>query len=159
MPSQLCRSGIEAFLPSDYVGAPWRLDEAWCANLPWLHHAGNGGLSIRSRSASLAVLDAVDYNLGQPEDVFYVEGLPRVGRSVASRMVARRFSVESPLEDALSGQDEREPGDGSGDAVATRGKEPMPLGFHAAFKWLPSERFMALLQSISYRYDAPPPGT
>ena len=133
----LCRGGIERFGSWDYIGAPWDTREVWCADHEWLHDAGNGGLTIRSKSASLAALDAVDYSCGAPEDLYFVETFPRIGRMLAPREEARRFSVESPLvEDGGPGEGEAEP----------------PVGMHAAYKFLPHERTVRLLQSIALAY-------
>ena len=79
--SLICKRApaIDAFGRFDYVGAPWRADELWCAGKPWLTAVGgNGGFSLRSASKSLACLDAFSYVRGQCEDVFYVEAMPKV---------------------------------------------------------------------------------
>eukprot|EP00966_Prymnesium_polylepis_P255302 5898311-Prymnesium_polylepis.1 len=112
--SLICRHGIDEFEGWDYVGAPWREDDLWCAGKPWLSHAGNGGFSLRSRTKTLECLDKFGYVRGQCEDVFYAEFIPKVGGRLASRQAALAFSVES--------------------VWARR-----PFGFHAAYKWLTSE--------------------
>ncbi len=71
--SLLCRPGIDEFMGYAYVGAPWPLNEGWSRGVPWLAHSGNGGLSMRSRRIALAILDAIDFSRGEPEDVFFVE--------------------------------------------------------------------------------------
>ena len=130
----LCRRGIDTFTVWDYIGAPWDTREAWCADHEWLHAAGNGGLTIRSRSAALLLLDTVDYGCGAPEDLYFVEGLPRIGRTLAPRDEARKFSVESPLPE----DEDRAPEE--------------TVGMHAAYKFLPRERTISLLRGIAVAY-------
>ena len=123
--SLICRRGIAEFDGWDYIGAPWREDDLWCAGKPWLMHAGNGGFSLRSRAKTLACLDKFGYVRGQCEDVFYAEAMPKVGGRLADRQAALAFSVESVW-------------------------APAPFGFHAAYKWLTSEQMAELLSTISY---------
>jgi len=126
--SLVCRPGVDEFQSCDYIGAPWALDELWCAGKPWLTAVGgNGGFSLRSKSRTLACLDACGYLRGQCEDVFYVESMPKVGGRVASRGEGMRFSVESVWADD-------------------------PFGFHAAYKWLTAEQMAEILDAISRRY-------
>ena len=117
----------------DYVGAPWRLDLSWTCGVPWLAHAGNGGLSLRTRSSALAMIDAIEYSRGEAEDMWFVEHVPRVGGRLAPRDVAASFAVEAV--------DELE-GDG--------GPRVLPLGMHAAHKYLSAERVRRLLAAVAY---------
>ena len=56
------------------MGAPWHPLDAWVRAKPWLAAVGgNGGLSLRRRSWSLACLDAFSCADGQWEDAFFVE--------------------------------------------------------------------------------------
>ena len=127
--SLICRPGVDDFQSWDYIGAPWRHDDLWCVGKPWLTSVGgNGGFSLRSRQRTLECLDAHGYLRGQCEDVFYVEAMPKVGGVVADRASASRFSVESVW-------------------------APRPFGFHAAYKWLPSEQMEELLSATSRAYD------
>lgn len=80
---------------------------------------------MRSRAAVLATLDAVSHRRGQFEDVFFAEHVPRAGGPIAPREHAMAFSVESVF-------------------------HPAPLGFHAAFRYLPAARMAELLSGISY---------
>ena len=76
--SLLCRRGIDEFDTWDYIGAPWRVDDLWCAGKPWLTSVGgNGGLSLRSRRKTLECIDAIGYTRGQCEDVYYAEAMPK----------------------------------------------------------------------------------
>ena len=113
----------------DYAGAPWRLDQIWSAGVPWLAHAGNGGLSLRSRRVTLDTLDAVDYSRGEAEDVYFVEHLPRLGGRLAPRHVASAFAIE-----------------------ATDEGLPVPFGMHAAHKYLPRDRVEELLRVAARAY-------
>ena len=62
----LARDGIDDFQKWDYIGAPWRTDDMWCADKPWLTSVGgNGGLSLRSRGRTLECIDATGYVRGQ----------------------------------------------------------------------------------------------
>lgn len=85
----LCHAGIDDFQEYDYVGAPFNLDESFCKRyqhadgsphadtpIPWLVDAVNGGLSLRSRHATLAVLDAIDFRRGQTEVPTQTHGTP-----------------------------------------------------------------------------------
>ena len=70
----LCEPSLEPFLRFAYVGAPWQPAEDWVRGKPWLAGVGgNGGLSLRRRSLSLACLDAASRQRGQWEDAFFVE--------------------------------------------------------------------------------------
>ena len=95
--------------------------------MPWLADSGNGGFSLHSRRVAIAILDAIDFSRGEPEDLFFVEHTPRVGGRLAPRHVAMHFSVES--------------------VPSTVGT---PLGFHKAYEYLPRDQFIAIAQSIKY---------
>lgn len=125
----LCRAGVDAFDGYDYVGAPWRTDLSWTSGVPWLAHAGNGGLSLRSRRVALAAIDAIEYSRGEAEDMWFVEHAPRVGGRLAPRHVAATFAVEAVDE-----------------------SPPVPFGFHAAHKYLPAARVEQLLRAIDHAY-------
>jgi hypothetical protein len=127
--SLICKAGgIDAFQGWDYIGAPWRLDDLWCAGKPWLTSVGgNGGFSLRSRERTLACIDLVGYVRGQSEDVYYTEAMPKVGGMIADRAAGLAFSVESVW-------------------------APEPFAFHAAYKWLNSEQMAELLSGISRVY-------
>lgn len=134
----LCRCGVEEFDAYDYVGAPWRLDLRWTHGVPWLAQSGNGGLSLRTKSAALAMLDAIEYSRGEAEDMFFVEHTSRVGGRLAPRHVAASFSVEA-VDDEGGGARGGAPPDGR-----------PPFGMHAAHKYLPAERLRELLGAIKY---------
>ena len=88
--SVLCSNSphrLTDFLVYDYIGAPW--------------HAGgccNGGLSIRSRTKTLQMLESgrFHYQLHSiNEDMWFSHHLPEFNASVAPIPIAQRFSVET----------------------------------------------------------------
>lgn len=85
--SMLLREGIEEFLEYDYVGAPWKFQE----------HGGNGGLSLRSKTAMLKCIVKQPWksSLGY-EDVYFcnlLKGMTNL--KLAPREVCEKFSCES----------------------------------------------------------------
>lgn len=113
--SMLLRSGIEEFYGYDYVGAPW----SWCL------HGGNGGLSLRKKSAMLMAINAISYNqsLHGNEDVYYSNYLVQNG-NLAPREVCEKFSCE---------------------AIFKLGA----LGYHAIDKWLTKDQ----IEQIKNQYQ------
>lgn len=86
--SRLLREGIEEFMEYDYVGAPWKFQLA----------GGNGGLSLRSRSIMLKLVEETPYRgmiLDGNEDVWGSNNIEKVGGKLAPREVCSRFSCES----------------------------------------------------------------
>jgi len=80
---------IYDFLQYDYVGAPW----SWKSYNPLSSDAvGNGGLSLRKRSAMISVLEENPYR-GGPEDIF----ISKFVKNKPSLEEARRFSMETIL--------------------------------------------------------------
>ena len=102
---------IREFLRWDYIGAPWPV---WVVSNA--RGVGNGGFSLRSRSAMLRVINRVSlfdthyaqpYAPGQvpPEDVYFANNMIQfeLGK-VADRDTAHRFSVETNRnQDAFGG--------------------------------------------------------
>lgn len=80
---------IQDFLAWDYVGAPWR-------HLPG-EVGGNGGLSLRRKSAMLALLrrETLIPAGNIPEDLWFCRKLRRNRFRVAPPKIAQTFSVES----------------------------------------------------------------
>ncbi|RKO85954.1 hypothetical protein BDK51DRAFT_9280, partial [Blyttiomyces helicus] len=75
----------EDFFDYDFVGAPW----------PWSESGGNGGLSLRKRSMTLKVIKGLPFtDDDSPEDGYYSTHIPLAGGKVATKDVARHFSVE-----------------------------------------------------------------
>lgn len=85
--SKILRSGIEKFLEYDYVGAAWS----------WQLWGGNGGLSLRSKSAMLEAISKKPYQEGAHgnEDVYFSNYLHEVNGNLASREICEKFSVEA----------------------------------------------------------------
>ncbi len=80
-----CKDLLGKFLQYDYVGAPW----------PWDHlHVGNGGFSLRKRSAMLRILDRVGPLQGDYEDQFFSTAARVMKMKVPTREQAREFAVE-----------------------------------------------------------------
>ena len=120
--SLLCRDGIEEFLEYDYVGAPWPIDKIH--NNPDLS-GGNGGLSLRRKSAILQSLRSYQRAPQIPEDIFFVNALYRLKCNIAPREVCKKFSIERIYHDN-------------------------PLGMHAPHKWMDESRIIPILDKINY---------
>jgi len=84
--SIICESDkelINKFLEYDYVGAPWK------------HHnnkVGNGGLSLRTKSASIDIINKFIYN-GEAEDMFFTFNSSNA--NIPNPTDAANFSVET----------------------------------------------------------------
>ena len=85
-------SDLEPFLAYDYVGAPWRNGRV-----------GNGGFSLRRRSAMLRLCRA-SAPTRHAEDLHFDQLLRAHGARVAPLEVARQFAMENvPHDDAIAG--------------------------------------------------------
>mmetsp|Transcript_19531 Transcript_19531/g.66980 ORF Transcript_19531/g.66980 Transcript_19531/m.66980 type:complete len:618 (+) Transcript_19531:351-2204(+) len=103
------KRSVEAFLKFDFIGAPWArnndvyvgLNEQRVAipTLPRTARVGNGGLSLRSPRAMLAVLNkhASTSENSEQEDVFFVRHLSSMGYAVAGEQAALDFAIEVPI--------------------------------------------------------------
>ena len=86
--SILRRTGIERFLGYDYVGAPWKSEDTPAVG-------GNGGFSLRRRSAMLEILGKDRGDISRiPEDIYFCTRMAEGGFNVAPKEVALEFSVE-----------------------------------------------------------------
>lgn len=120
--SILRRPGIDAFLEYDYVGAPWLWALADCtAPGP----VGNGGLSLRRKTAMLRILSEHEHEAGTAEDVFFSRWLYRDNYHLPSMERASHFSTEGIL-------------------------QPDCLGFHKAWLYHSEKEFKQLLDGIRY---------
>jgi len=102
-------SAVRAWLKYDYVGAPWTADNDVYRGrneenvpIPALEReqrVGNGGLSLRSPRAMLAILRAHGKKSrdSEQEDVFFVRHLASMGYAVAGLEAALGFAVEVPI--------------------------------------------------------------
>jgi len=87
--SLILRQGIEKFLQYDYVGAPWKVSKEHTLDV------GNGGLSLRRKSAMLKIIDKYPDQTGHPEDLYFCRHLKDDGYCLPSREIAKCFSVET----------------------------------------------------------------
>jgi len=88
--SLLLREGIEEFLQYDFAGAP-----IFHPHLPM--PCQNGGLSLRTKSKMLEVIEKIpyDYNLHGNEDIYFCRGIEKIGGILPTKEAASMFSVES----------------------------------------------------------------
>lgn len=125
----LCRSGIEEYLKFDYVGAPW---PQYLALSPKCR-VGNGGLSLRRKSAMLRIAQSAnpDSNIFLAEDMFFCANmvLCNIERPHSYRLPtveqASRFAVEAVF-------------------------NSRPLGLHKAWKYLRPDQLEYLISRIDY---------
>ena len=81
---------IYEFMDYDYVGAPWH-------EVPrglWKTQVGNGGLSLRRKSAMLKIARTVSYSPGYPEDMYFSEGCETLGMKKPTWEKAKEFAIE-----------------------------------------------------------------
>lgn len=99
--SLLRRRGVEEFLEYDYVGAPWMhvlLDHSRAEG-----PVGNGGLSLRRKSAMMQILRDHQREPDVPEDQFFSTFLYRDGYRMPSLEKASHFSTETIFQPASIG--------------------------------------------------------
>lgn len=113
----LRRQGIDEFLQYDYVGAPWHDRMGTEDGLPIV---GNGGLSLRRKSAMLEVLREHPYD-GRPEDNYFCFHMMTEKYHMPAPEKAQQFSVET----LMYGN---------------------PLGMHKPWAWQHENCIRALLQ-------------
>lgn len=105
----LIDGNLDEFLKYDYVGAPWNKNQHWrqdgpmtLFNLtgkgvsrinPAAHLTGNGGLSLRRKSAMLRAIHNAKYRLTNEDYFFSVSS--RHLMNVSPPEIAMRFSVET----------------------------------------------------------------
>jgi len=107
----ILRPGVYEFVNTDYVGAPWHLDndiysgineeKVEIDRLEKSFRVGNGGLSLRNPAAMRRVIaahqDGASWDAEQ-EDVFFVRHLAGLGFHVANLTLAAQFAVEVAVE-------------------------------------------------------------
>ena len=88
--SYIRRRGIESFLQYGFpiLGAPWK----WCRDA---HQGGNGGFSLRKKSAMLCILSQFPYSEAYQEDVFFHLCAQKLGYSLAHYEISQYFSMET----------------------------------------------------------------
>ncbi len=125
----LIDGNLDEFLKYDYVGAPWNKNQKWRTDgpvilnnlkgggfvrgTPTVHLTGNGGLSLRRRSAMLRGLENTKRILIN-EDYFFSVHCARL-INVSPAEIAMRFSVETVF-------------------------CPDTVGFHACWKYLSDDQ-------------------
>jgi hypothetical protein len=123
----VCRPGIERYIHHDYIGAPWRSEFALSPTC----RVGNGGLSLRRRSAMLRIATQANpsHDAILTEDVYFVANMLMCNRhtpgsfNIAQYEVAREFAVEGVY-------------------------HPAPLGLHKAWRYLDGDQVGALLDTV-----------
>ena len=83
--SGLLKRGIEDFYQFDYIGASWHFEP----------YVGNGGLSLRKKSAMIYCLENYSKYKYLPEDMFYGHACTELKLNLASVAEADTFSVET----------------------------------------------------------------
>lgn len=129
----LLQPGIEKFLEWDYVGAPWHTEIAISPKC----RVGNGGLSLRSKSAMLRITEEQN---GEPipnptaiftEDLYFCINMQLCNQQLPGSFkipdvdTAAEFSVESIY-------------------------SPSPIGLHKAWNYLSLNQFALLLGIVDY---------
>ena len=91
--SIMLRSGIDAFLAYDYIGAPWKVSKEH------EYVIGNGGLSLRKKSIMLQICVKYPDTSSRPEDVYFADHLLHDGYQLPTKEIAMTFSVETIYHD------------------------------------------------------------
>jgi len=94
---------INEFLEYDFVGAPMNNIIIYGISILFMlkgylilhQNIYNGGLSIRSKSKMLKVIEKYPWDKLTPEDVWFCCFLPHVGGMLPSKKVASKFSFEA----------------------------------------------------------------
>lgn len=120
--SILRRRGIDEFLEFDYVGAPWMHA---LIGRDGVGPVGNGGLSLRKKSAMLEILANHERDAELQEDQYFSRWLYHDGYRVPSLETASRFSTETIF-------------------------QPESLGLHKAWLYHFERPFLELLDGIRY---------
>ena len=81
---------IYDFMEYDYAGSPWH--EVPCDR--WKTQVGNGGLSLRRKSAMLKIARTIPYSPGYPEDMYFSEGCDKLAMKKPTWAKAKEFAIE-----------------------------------------------------------------
>lgn len=118
--SVLLTNKLEPYLEYDYVGAPWPKHFGW---LPApVDTTGNGGLSLRKKSAMLRAIENVSYT-NRNEDVFFSIDCSQY-LNVCPSSEAMQFSVETMFYET-------------------------PCGYHKPWKYLTEEQMTVIYERIN----------
>jgi len=100
--SALCENSVQRvydFFPTDYIGAvwPWGVDQKGGGKIS----VGNGGLSLRTKSVMLRILDKFGTGtvIEKAEDLFLSSHVSAVGGRLATVEEAGKFCVETMIND------------------------------------------------------------
>ena len=119
----LCRTGIEDYLEYDYIGAPWPENIQINPNV----RVGNGGLSLRSRSAMIDICSTCKRNVIPNDDVFF-----------SINLKLRENDYKLPKVDVAAG------------FAAETMYHSRPLGVHKPWRYMTAEQVDSILNSIDY---------
>jgi hypothetical protein len=102
--SLMLLKNIDSFMSYDFIGAPWHLqNERWglIQSLGLLDGVGNGGFSLRSKSAMVEIASLYGSNspVSEQEDIFFASHSKKLGYNVADRITAYSFCQEVPCSD------------------------------------------------------------
>lgn len=129
----LVQPGINEFLEWDYVGAPWRAEMAISPNC----RVGNGGLSLRSRSAMLRIAESSPGHPIPNPSVIYTEDLYFcINMQLCNQQQPGSFKIPD-VETAANF---------SVESIYSRS----PKGLHKTWKYLSSHQLELLLGQINY---------
>lgn len=96
-------SDLKEFIKYDFVGAPMTLLINILANVLFMGKGWypghccfyNGGLSLRSKSKMLKVIEKYPWDRHTPEDIWFCAFLPKVGGKLPPKNIAKKFSYEA----------------------------------------------------------------
>eukprot|EP00744_Colponema_vietnamica_P012694 GILI01017819.1.p1 GENE.GILI01017819.1~~GILI01017819.1.p1 ORF type:complete len:342 (-),score=-15.54 GILI01017819.1:560-1585(-) len=129
---------LSEYLKYDYVGAPWKPSSSWCSAFN-CDYGGNGGLSLRRRSAMLRLTSnlvcdhtSCSRKISREPDNTFNEDIwitthmvERKDYLICPRPVCSSFSVETIF-------------------------HPNPIGVHKPFWWLSAENIFTLYSQVCY---------
>ena len=121
--SIMCRSGIDAFLKYDYIGAPWAKPYA----VSDVVRVGNGGFSLRSKQAMIDMCIKGKADNIPSEDAFFSMhlNLHKEDYNLPDVETAKKFSVESIY-------------------------HPSPLAIHKPWSYLTKAEMLTIYDTIHY---------
>jgi hypothetical protein len=119
----MCRSGIEAFLQYDYVGAPWSVKQSPSEVV----RVGNGGFSLRSKQTMIELIKRGKPHVIPSEDTYFSIQLQlyKDFYKVPSVELAKAFAVETLF-------------------------HPNPLGLHKPWFYQSTDEMCTLYNNIRY---------
>ena len=122
--SVLINNKLDHLLQYDYVGAPWPKETGWLPK--YVDTTGNGGLSLRRKSAMLRIIENVPYN-NRNEDVFFSVDCAQY-LNICPADQSLKFSVETMYCE-------------------------MPNGYHKPWKYLTEDQMKKIYSHIDFVID------